>query len=371
MGSGTTAQTTILVVDDDPSILGNMIDLLQISGYRVVAAANGAKGLQTMQHHTPDLIIADIMMPEMDGYAFYQAVRENPAWTAIPFIFLTAKGGQKDVQQGYRLGADHYLIKPFEPEDLLTAIESRLRRTAEIQTATREEMEHTKTWLLSILGQELRTPLSWMYGNVSMLEEGHRLMTDDVIDQMLHGARGQTERLLKLVEDLMLLVRIDSGLAQLEFERHSEDAVLRQHIKNVVRAVTSRAEEKGITFTYPLDTDLTARAVPAFVEDILRRIVDNAIKFGKVGGHVWIRLEDSHGVATISVQDNGIGIEPGQLRNLFDRIDRTEQGIEQQPVGLGLAIAKKLIELQGGTIQVESLPNEGSTFTITLPTKAG
>jgi two-component system sensor histidine kinase/response regulator len=370
MESGTTGQTTILVVDDDPSILGSMIDLLQIAGYRVVAAVNGAKGLQTMQHHIPDLIVADIMMPEMDGYEFYQAVRENPDWIAIPFIFLTAKGGQKDIQKGYRLGADHYLTKPFEPEDLLVTIEARLKRTTEIQAATREEMEHTKSWLLSIISHELSTSLNWMYGQVSMLEEGYRLMTGDVVDRMLHGARGETERLLRLIEDLILLARIDSGLVQLEIERHCEDTILRHHIKNAVWVLGSKAEEKRITFTYPLETDLAARGVPAYIEDILKRLIDNAIKFGKKGGHIWIRLEKRDEFAAISVQDNGIGIEPEQQKNLFNRFEQEhQQEPGQQNAGLGLAIAKRLIELQGGTIQAENAPDQGSVFTVTLPIK--
>jgi two-component system sensor histidine kinase/response regulator len=382
MDSDTTRQTTILIVDDDQSILSNMIDLLRVSGYRVVAAANGEKGLQVMQHHTPDLIVADIMMPEMDGYEFYQAVRENPDWITIPFIFLTAKGEPKDIQQGYRLGADHYLTKPFEPEDLLTAIEARLRRTAEIQAATREDMEHTRTWLLSVLSHELRIPLNRMYGHVSMLEEGHRAMTNDVIDRVLHGARSETDRLLHLVEDLMLLARIDSGLAELEVERHRENTILGYQIRNAIRDLSPKAEVKGIAFTYPLETDLVVRGVPAFIEDILKRLIDNAIKFGKVGGHIWIRLEERGEFVTISVQDNGIGIEPEQQRSLFNRFERavqqaveqqnmglglTRQATEQQKVGLGLTIAKRMTELQGGTIEVESQPGKGSIFTITLP----
>jgi signal transduction histidine kinase len=337
-----------------------------------------------MQHHTPDLIVADIMMPEMDGYEFYQAVRENPDWMAIPFIFLTAKGGQKDIQKGYRLGADHYLTKPFEPEDLLTAIESRLRRTAEIQAATRENMEHTKTWLLSVLSHELRTPLNWMYGHVSMLEEGHRVMTDEVIDRMLHGARSETEHLLKLVEDLMLLARIDSGLADLEVERHREDTILRHHIKNAVRDLSPHAEEKGITFTYPLETDVAVRGVPSFIEDTLKRLISNAIKYGKVGGHIWIRLEERGEFVAISVQDNGIGIEPEQQRSLFNRFEQAirqaaeqqnmglglnRQATEQRKIGLGLTLVKRMTELQGGLLEVESQKDEGSTFTVTLPIK--
>ena len=143
-----TETITVLVVDDDPTILDSVSDLLRISGYRILSATNGIEGLHIMQSNTPDLIIADIMMPEMDGYQFYEAVRENSAWTPIPFIFLTARGEQKDIRRGYMLGADQYLTKPFEAEDLLVAVEKRLERIRAIQAVTKDEVEQVKQQLL-------------------------------------------------------------------------------------------------------------------------------------------------------------------------------------------------------------------------------
>src|SRR5262245_12632287 len=119
---------TVLVVDDDQVILETVEDILRLSGYNTLAASNGVKALERLYASSPDLIVSDISMPDMDGYQFYEAVRANPAWTLIPFIFLSARGQRTDIRRGTRLGADAYLVKPFEPEDLLGAVEARLAR---------------------------------------------------------------------------------------------------------------------------------------------------------------------------------------------------------------------------------------------------
>src|SRR5262245_10004645 len=114
---------TVLLVDDDPGILETVADLLMLSGYTVLTAADGTEALPMLDQHLPDVIVSDIMMPEMNGYEFFEAVRSKPQWAAIPFIFLTARGQHKDVAEGHRMGADAYLTKPFEPEDLVMMIE--------------------------------------------------------------------------------------------------------------------------------------------------------------------------------------------------------------------------------------------------------
>src|SRR5574341_664767 len=331
-----TEQATVLVVDDDESILTSVADVLRLGGYQLLMAQSGLKALQVLRYHTPDLIVSDITMPDMDGYEFYQAVRSNPDWTTIPFIFLSARGQPKDIRHGYQLGADHYLTKPIDPEDLLVAVEMRLKRTADIQAAARGEVERTKQQLLTVMGHELRTPLNWVYGYVSLLQEGHQVMTDEVVDRMLHSTRQGT--------------------------------VLGPAIEVVVQTLKPRAQEKDIAFTYPPTSDLTVLAVPAYIEDVLRCLIDNAVKFGKEGGHVWIKVEEQDGWAVISVQDNGIGIEPEQQARLFERFEQIDRDrMEQQGAGLGLAIAKGLVELHGGDIQVESRPGQGSLFTVRLP----
>ena len=115
----------ILLVDDNPAILEGVADLLELQGYQVLTASSGNQAVTQMQSKKPDLVISDIMMPGMDGYEFYKVVRSNPEWVPIPFIFLTARGQQRDIRRGNSLGADAYLTKPFEPDDLISARSAR------------------------------------------------------------------------------------------------------------------------------------------------------------------------------------------------------------------------------------------------------
>jgi two-component system sensor histidine kinase/response regulator len=360
---------TVLVVDDDPTILDSVTDLLRISGYNILSATNGVEGLRMMQTNTPDLIIADIMMPEMDGYRFYEAVRENPAWTPIPFIFLTARGERKDIRRGYMLGADQYLTKPFEAEDLLVAVEKRLERVRAIQAVTKNEVEQVKQQLLTIFSHELRTPLSYIYGYVHLLEEGHKGLDDDVIGEILGDMRAGAERLVRLTEDLMQIVYIDSGAMVLRMEREGKEANISPLILQAIRELDEKAERRNVIVSAQIPDQISIWCVPEFVQDVVRRLVDNAIKFSRrEEGHVFVRAEIVKGWAVIAVQDDGIGIDPANLKLIFERFQQLDrEKLEQQGVGLGLALADRLVGLHGGRIDVESEPGMGSTFAVYLP----
>ncbi len=360
-------QKTVLVVDDDQTLLASLVDILRLSGYHVLVATDGSQGLEVLEDQTSDLIVSDIAMPVMDGYQFYEAVRSNPEWTRIPFIFLTARGDQKDIRLGYSLGADQYLTKPFEPEDLLVAIESRLRRATEVQAAATKEVAQTREQLAALFKSELQAPLNSMYGHISMLEEGHRFMTDDVMDRVLRNARNGTEYLIKVVEDMMLLAQIDGGLIKLEVERYRKPTPLGPLLENVANELRPRADAKEISITYA-PANFSVLGMPSYVQAILTRLIENAIKFGPHSGHVEVKAEQKGDAVAIVVQDDGNGLEPELLANLFDpraRIDSEGSGI--QHVGLGLAIAKGLVAAHGGDIQVENLPGKGVTFTVALP----
>lgn len=127
---------TILVVDDQPDLLDSLRLTLETSGYRVVTAANGADALAALQAGPVDLILADIAMPQMNGYQLYERVRENPAWVPIPFLFLTVRTMDSDIRYGKELGVDDYLTKPIQPEDLLATLHGRLRRARELAGLT-------------------------------------------------------------------------------------------------------------------------------------------------------------------------------------------------------------------------------------------
>lgn len=359
----------VLLVDDDRAILEGVADLLSLHGYEVLTAASAKAALKAMQQNVPDLVISDIMMPGMDGYAFYEAVRDNPAWTPIPFIFLTARGQPTDIRRGQRLGADAYVTKPFEPEDLLIAVQARLRRARDIKASAMADVEEMKKRLITAFSHELRTPLTIIYGYVNMLRDEHDDLPEAEVETMLDSVHRGTQRLVDLVEDLMLMLQLESGVVELEIELGKGRMSLPRIIEKVAERHRRYARERGVALTIEIDPGLTELRFSLYVDDALSRIVDNAIKFSPhASGKVHITATRSGNEARIAVRDNGLGIPPSKLKQIFEQFEQLDRDLlEQQGVGLGLPLARRLVDLHGGTIEVESQPGRGSTFTIFLP----
>ncbi|MFN3762063.1 MAG: response regulator [Anaerolineae bacterium] len=361
----------ILVVEDHEPLLYVIQKVLERAGYSVLTATDGQKGLEVMERVRPDLIVADIMMPNMDGYEFYQAVRARPEGLTIPFVFLTARSTREDILRGKELGAEDYLTKPFDPEELLVVVRSRLRRAGEVQQATASEFDRLKRQIVTILSHELRTPLTYITGYTELALEELPSLSPEALQQFLEGIRRGSERLNRLVQDLLTLIRLDTGQAATEFHQmvrtHKNLAEL---VRQTVNQYEPLATQNGILLEARVPPELPP--VPLcepFFANALGRLVDNAIKFSRgKGKRVVVEAGTSGEWVEVSVADNGVGIRPEEIPHLFERfrqIDR--ERLEQQGVGLGLAIARELIRLHGGEITVESVYGVGSRFTIRLP----
>ncbi|MBN1122830.1 MAG: response regulator [Anaerolineae bacterium] len=362
--------TTILLVDDDPAILDGVTDLLNIYGYQVIAVENGHRALEVMQSTPPNLVISDISMPSMDGYALFEAVRSNPEWVPIPFIFLTARGQLTDIRRGRRIGADGYLTKPFDPEELLSAVQGQIKRTQDIRVATYTDVEAMKQRLIAVFSHELRTPLTYIYGYVNLLRDQYPELGQDAIDEMLNGIQAGAERLYRLVEDLMLMVRIDSGVVEVEIALGQVNLPLGKIIEDISYEFGHKAKQRNVTLAYHVPEELKRMPVSLYIRDALKRLIDNAIKFSKQeGGSVDVTLSHADGKLTIAVSDDGIGIEPVQQDIIFESFQQANRDtLEQQGLGLGLTLARALVRLHSGEIALESQTGIGSTFTLILPT---
>ncbi len=362
---------TILLVDDDPGILEGVADLLALSKYNVLTATDGHVGLRIMQETTPDLIISDIMMPNMDGYQFFEAVRSRPEWVPIPFIFLTARGQRSDINLGTTLGADYYLVKPFEPEDLMAAIAGRLYRVQTIETALRSDIDNIKQQLITIFSHELRTPLTYIYGYVNLLKEQYGTLDEATVQEMLEGIQKGANRLVGLVEDLMLMVRLDSGVVEMEITLRSEPVTLSHILSGITSNLTSLLERHHATLIIDVPSEVRIMCIMEYIQIALNRIVNNGIKFSdRANGRVYITADyhDDDGMLHITVTDNGIGISADQKDLIFERFQQADRKVlEQQGVGLGLAIAHELVTLHNGRITLESTPGAGASFTMILP----
>lgn len=359
----------ILIVEDDLAMSSGIRDVLEMNGYRVQLAENGVEGLKMLDLFRPDLIISDIMMPEMDGFELLEQVRRHPRWAAVPFVFLTAKGQRPDIRAGKQLGADDYLVKSVDLEDLLVVVRAKLDRALTIQQQSRREMDDLKRSLLNMLSHEFRTPLTYITGYVDLIQEGEWSAED--LEKFLSRIKGGSNRLNRLVEDFLLLVRFETDDAR---QAYLMDKGPFNNWTSLVARVFDRQREaatvRQVTLVREIEPNLPLVEIhEGYLEDAVMRLVDNGIKFSKhTGGHVWVKVAVDGERVRCMVKDDGMGIpadEAGKIFDSFHQINR--QRIEQQGAGIGLAIVKCIADLHQGEVSCTSSEGAGSEFTLWLP----
>lgn len=362
----------ILVVEDHEPLREIICDTLLDAGFEVTAAEEGQAALQAMQRRRPDLIVSDIMMPLMDGYEFYAAVQATPEWITIPFIFLTAKAEREDILRGKQLGAEDYLVKPFDAETLVITVQARLRRAQIVQERLQMDLEQLKSKIMVLLSHELRTPLTYVYGYTELAMGKADTAASGQLQGFLGLIKHGVDRLVKLIEDLLLLVEFDSGFKQVECRQKMQVCQnLRATVGGLVAVQQDKASAQGVRLNMHSPKALPPVVIcESFLLQALKRLFDNAIKFteAKEAPQVTVTLSHDAEWVYIAIADNGMGMPPEALPNLFQSFYQVNrETLEQQGAGLGLAIAAALIRAQDGKITVSSIFGEGSTFTVQLP----
>ncbi len=364
---------TILVVEDDMHLMEGIRDILELNGYDVLTATNGVAGLEVLstQSKAPDLIVSDIMMPRMDGYDFFNAVRAHQNWVMIPFIFLTAKGERDDIHRGKRMGAEDYVVKPFDADDLLVAVAAKLDRKKQLDNAWHGEVSDIKHNILTILNHELRTPLTYVVAYADMLHRDADDLSKDDMRAFLRGINAGAGRLRRLVENFILLVELETSEAENTYNwRRRLFTSYEALLYGIQSKYYDLAQEHSVGIEVSVDDDLP----PVFVDmdyfsAALECLMDNAVKFSdKPGQPVTIRVYRDGDAVAFQVQDRGRGIPPQELEIIFDSFYQiNREKYEDQGAGSGLAIVDGVVRLHGGSVNVQSTFGEGSTFVIYLP----
>ncbi|GAB4522825.1 MAG: response regulator [Anaerolineae bacterium] len=367
------SKATLLIVEDEPNLLLGIRDILELDGYRVLTAHNGQQALDRLNsapHELPDLIVSDIMMPQMDGIQFLTEVRKKDDWVTIPVIFLTAKGEKLDIQNGKRLGVDDYLVKPFDADELLVAVEAKIRRSKDLDRVRTTVVEKVKRSILTILNHEFRTPLTLVVAYADMLKDTDvESMSETELLMFLREINLGADRLRRLVENFILLVELETGDAKRTFDwRKNVIHDLGEIITGLYRQMLDTER-----MLQPCTLDFQPE-LPAILGDrdylliILRELLDNAIKFSKPDDPITISVTPTETHLQISIVDTGRGIPPDELAHIWDMFYQVNRDhFEDQGAGSGLAIVRLLTELHGGRVEATSAPDKGSCFTVVLP----
>lgn len=420
-------EVEILIVEDSITQAEQLKYILEQNKFKVVTARNGFEGLDYLKMKTPTLIISDIVMPEMDGYEMCEKVKSNEEWKNIPVILLTSLSNPQDVIKGLQAGADNFLTKPYNEEFLLSRVnyillnqqlrknfssgmgieivfagqkyfinsnrmqiidlllstyENAIQKNDELARANQEliamhrelakknvqleKLNEEKNKFLGMAAHDLRNPLSTIQGfSEYILEETENILSSRH-KEFLSIIMSSSEFMLQLVNDLLDISQIESG--KLELRKKLTD--ITKFISQNISLNKYWAERKHINLEF-----IRAENLPEVIMDdqkmdqVLNNLISNAIKYSPSNTTIQVKLESKNNSVLISVKDEGQGIPEEELDKLFKPFSKTsvKSTAGEKSTGLGLVIARKIVDGHNGKIWVESKVGKGSTFYVELP----
>lgn len=358
----------ILVIEDEGPVRNNLIELLEAEDFAAVGAENGRVGVQLAGEQLPDLILCDVMMPELDGYGVLAQLRDDPRTATIPLIFLTARAEMSDLRQGMTLGADDYLIKPFTRDDLLHAISVRLSKQATMASYHQQAMDELREKLARSLPHELRTPLVAIIGFAELLEQFGETLSAEEIREMARSIREAGQRLQRLIQNFLLYTELEMAAKDPAIAsqlREASDAVATQEI---VAAANWTAKQTSRLADLRLEcADATLELASSHLNKLVEELLDNAFKFSAAGTPVVVSGQADGETYSLSFTDRGRGMTAAQIADVGAYQQFERKRYEQQGAGLGLIIARRLAELYGGQLKIESRPGERTQVQVALP----
>jgi signal transduction histidine kinase len=359
----TFANALILSVDDNETSRYAIARTLRQSGFRVIEAGTGADALRRAHEDTPDLILLDVKLPDIDGFEVCRRLKDDPATAPIPVLQITATySSMEHWAQALNAGADGYLTHPAEPMVLVATVRA-LLRAREAERALREA-NRLKDDFLATLSHELRTPLNAIVGWAHVLRTPNLApaVTARAVESIQRNAEAQT----RLVADILDVSRIVTGKLRIESRRVDLGRV----VEAAVETVRPSAVARQLSLEVTTDADVSVQGDPSRLQQIAWNLLSNAVKFTPAGGTVRVIVRRQPTNVQLVVEDTGIGIEPAFIPFVFDRFRQADASMTRtvSGLGLGLALVHDLVQMHGGTVRAESGgPDQGSRFTVSLP----
>lgn len=363
----------LLVIEDEQSLRENIVKVLHFEGFNVISAENGEIGIQLAFQHHPDLIICDIMMPQLDGYGVLREIRHNPATFSIPLLFLTAKAEKEDYRLGMNNGADDYITKPFTQKDLLDAVSAQIKKHSLFTRHYENKIESLRTAITSTFPHELRTPLGGIMGWIGYLKDNLYTFSHDQIHDSLEHTYRSVLRLHHTIENYLIYMQLNTERVTPE----TLQIIYKQLEANPVypmESIKQVAQRKAKEFQREADLNLSLEDTIVYVPErdlmkIVDELIDNAFKFSTAGSPVHVNFATTEEGYLLSFTDYGRGMQPEQINAIeaFTQFERATY--EQQGMGLGLIISRYLAELYDGKFIIESEVNKYTTIRVIFPSR--
>jgi signal transduction histidine kinase len=355
----------VLIVDDVTKNIQLVANFLKQAGYEINYSISGINALNHVKNESFDLILLDIMMPEMDGFEVCQKLKENPSTRDIPVIFLTAKTDIESITKAFEVGGVDFVTKPFNRAELLARVNTHLELMS--QRKSLKDLNATKDKFFSIIAHDLKSPLNQLIGLSELINTGLKNGSVDESVRMADLMSDASKSAKALLENLLEWSRSQTGT--IKFTPNPLD--LHVLTREIVELHEQHALQKKVKLKAEVPENYFAFADANMIKTVLRNLVSNGIKFTNQGGNVTLSVEKENGNVIYSVADSGIGLKPEDIGKLF-RIDINPNSIgnsKEKGTGLGLILCKEFVEINGGKIWVESKWREGTTFRFSLPVK--
>lgn len=354
----------ILIVDDNPQNLQVLCAILKNAGYRIAAAANGTEALSCVNERIPDLILLDMMMPDINGIEVCSRLKKDLRTSGVPVIFISALSDSYNKVKSFEAGGIDFITKPFEKGEVLMRVKTHLELKLAIDTI--KDQNASKDRFFSIVGHDLKAHVSSLVYTAKLFSESmDELEREEIIGLSMEMNKNVTN-LHKLLENLLdwaALQRDAMAFNPVSFQ-------LSTLIKDCVHYFSAALEKKNITLAMEIPDHVCAYGDGNMISSLVRNLIANAIKYSYENGRIEISSTLlSTGYIEVSVSDHGTGMDPEAVSKLF-RMDEkfsTPGTAGEKGTGLGLLLCRELIERNDGKIHIESKARQGSTFSFTLP----
>lgn len=369
----------ILIVDDNPSNLELLAQILRGNSHRVRAATSGKRALESAKILPPDLILLDITMPEMDGFETCRRLKGDPELASTPILFISALDASMDKVKAFSLGGVDYICKPFQAEEVLARVDHQLRllklqrelmeqnRVLSEAHARLQELDQLKASFTAMLVHDLRSPLGGVVAMLDLFEEEGTFRPE-----LVRRCRESIGSTVRMLNDLMELFRSEGGAIPLDLG----PVVVRDLLESTLQAYGPAADQRGVHLELECPPTLPEIQVDRQqIERVLANLVGNSLKYTEAPGRIRLEASPVEGAGVdlglrwvmVTVTDTGHGIPPEQLPYIFDPYRQVRRSDARRGFGLGLAIVQRLMAAHQGRVAVRSQVGVGSTFALYFP----
>lgn len=358
----------ILIIEDESEIRRDLIKALCLSNYETISASDGLDGLKMAFKHKPDLIISDIMMPKLDGFSLLKELQKNPETASIPFLFLSAKSDRNDIRDGMKLGADDFITKPYDLDDLLQAIQIRLKKFDNNESLHNKKFQHLTTSIQKAIPHEVRTPLSIILGYSDYILKKFETISPKDTLEMVENIYNAAQRLNSLFEKYLTYSKLEHlSINKKELEKLKSK-------KTLITEIIIQDTAISLAQTYQREKDLDLKISNSAINlpeeyftIIISELIDNAFKFSSKGSPVEIKSDKDTESYHLLIVDYGRGMSEEQIRELDAFIQFERKIYEQQGSGLGIAIVKKILNLFDCEMKINSFPHKYTKIYLRFP----